>query len=138
LQICQFRQYYYDEKLDKFNCTKCRGSRQSSNPATRDVRAGVLFNYPDIYHQYNRDKNGKKFRSDVSVNSSKFLWWICSKGHSWQACVIERTIGDIKHCPKCDPNSWKRKAKKNVNVKKGLQDKINRGQKIIYKPWSEK
>ena len=137
LQIVKFRQSSYDYKLDKMICAKCDLKRRTLNPSNDDVRAGVLFNFPDIHYQYDRAKNGKVLRSDVSANSTKLVWWICNKGHSWQSHIKERTYGDIKHCPKCDPDSWKRKAKKNVDIIKGSKNKINKG-KVFYKPWSEK
>ena len=111
LQIVQFRQHSYDEKLDKMICEKCNFSRRNLNPKRRDLIAGVLHNYPDIYYQYDKVKNGNILRSDISTNSKKFVWWICAKGHSWQTHIWERTNGNIKHCPKCDPDSWKRKTK---------------------------
>lgn len=137
LQIVQFRQHCYDYKLDKMICEKCDGSRRTLNPIRDDVRAGVSFNFPDIYYQYDKSKNGNILRSDISANSTKFVWWICNKGHSWQSHIRERTYGDIKHCPKCDPDSWKRKAKKNVDIIKGSKNKINT-EKVLYKPWSER
>lgn len=137
LQIVQFRQNSYDYKLDKMICEKCDGSRRALNPIRADVRAGVSHNFPDIYYQYDKSKNGNILRSDISANSTRFVWWICNKGHSWQSHIRERTYGDIKHCPKCDPGSWKRKAKKNVDIIKGSKNKIHRG-KVFYRPWSEK
>ena len=112
LRIVQFRQHSYDEKLDKMKCTRCDLSRRSMNP-TKDVKNGVLHNYPNIYYQYDKKKNGKVLRSDVSYQSNKYVWWKCDRDNSsWQAHIWQRTVGDIKHCPKCEPISWKRTAKK--------------------------
>lgn len=127
MQIVQFRQHSYDYKLDKIKCAKCGLQRKyinptrNFNPIRKDLIAGVLHNYPDIHYQYDKIKNGieTRLRSDISINSQKFLWWICVKDHSWQAHIWERTIGNIKHCPKCDPESWKRKAEKTI-VKKNI------------------
>jgi len=112
MQIVQFRQHSYDYKLDKIKCYKCFSI---TNPKTKDVINGILANHRDIYYQYDKIKNNSSLRSDVSPNSTKFVWWICAKSHSWQSHIWERTIGDIKHCPECDPGSWKRKPKKIID-----------------------
>ena len=41
-----------------------------------------------------------------------------------KSCQLLPFQRDIKHCPKCDPGSWKRKAKKNVDIIKGSKNKI--------------
>lgn len=36
---------------------------------------------------------------DVLPNSHRKVWWICSKGHEWQAAVSTRNGGN--KCPYC-------------------------------------
>lgn len=43
-------------------------------------------------------KNLKK-PSDYYSGSQKKVWWICSKGHEWEAAILNRTYGS--GCPYC-------------------------------------
>ncbi|MFA5056227.1 MAG: zinc-ribbon domain-containing protein [Dehalococcoidia bacterium] len=55
---------------------------------------------PKLAKQWHPNKNGNLKASDVSSRSNKKVWWICSKGHEWQAVVYSRTsLGS--GCPYC-------------------------------------
>ena len=49
--------------------------------------------------EWNYQKNGNLTPDDVSVRSGKKVWWICKKGHEWQAMVASRFAGS--GCPFC-------------------------------------
>ena len=49
--------------------------------------------------QWNYKKNVGVLPSDVAVNSNKKYWWICEKGHEWEANVNSRNRGN--GCPVC-------------------------------------
>jgi hypothetical protein len=58
-----------------------------------------------------KEWNNKKnhiFPTDVTPNSGKKVWWICSEGHEWQAIIQNRNRGN--GCPECAKE--KRKADK--------------------------
>ena len=55
--------------------------------------------YPDIALEWNYQKNGKLKPDVVSFGSDKKVWWVCSKGHEWQATIANRTFG--YGCPVC-------------------------------------
>ena len=66
----------------------------------------VLMGYNDLQtinlilaNEWNYEKNGELMPSDVTPNSSKIVWWKCSKGHEWQATVVDRKSGG--GCPFC-------------------------------------
>ena len=66
----------------------------------------VLMGYNDLQtinlilaNEWNYEKNGELMPSDVTPNSSKIVWWKCSKGHEWQATVVDRKNG--RGCPFC-------------------------------------
>ena len=40
-----------------------------------------------LANEWNYEKNGELMPSDVTPNSSKIVWWKCSKGHEWQATI---------------------------------------------------
>ncbi|MBR6046111.1 MAG: zinc-ribbon domain-containing protein [Ruminococcus sp.] len=54
---------------------------------------------PDIAKQWNYDKNGALSPSDFLSNSNKQVWWVCEKGHEWQAKINNRVNGT--GCPIC-------------------------------------
>lgn len=54
---------------------------------------------PDVAEEWNHDKNGDVNASDVLPGSHKKVWWICSKGHEWEAEIKSRCNGN--NCPYC-------------------------------------
>jgi Probable Zinc-ribbon domain len=75
-----------------YGCPYCSGRR-----ATKDH--SLQTKYPDLAAQWHPAKNGGLLPTDVSPRSSKKRWWICGKGHEWEAIVSNRTEG--KGCPYC-------------------------------------
>lgn len=60
-------------------------------------------NRPDIAKQWHPSKNGALLPSNVITGSGKKVWWICEKGHEWEARILDRTRLDGKEtgCPYC-------------------------------------
>ncbi len=56
--------------------------------------------YPEIAKEWHPTKNGELHPSDVAAHSHKNAWWICEKGHVWQATVLNRTSNGTD-CPYC-------------------------------------
>ena len=54
---------------------------------------------PALVAEWNYEKNNGLTPVDVMPNSSKKVWWRCSKGHEWQARVADRNKG--RGCPYC-------------------------------------
>ena len=54
---------------------------------------------PILAKEWNYDKNIGLTPSDVTPNSNKKVWWICSKGHEWEAPICNRNKG--VGCPYC-------------------------------------
>ena len=54
---------------------------------------------PDLLKEWDCEKNIIK-PSEILCNSTKKVWWICSKGHSWKAQVRNRTSKN-EGCPIC-------------------------------------
>lgn len=59
----------------------------------------LLALYPDIAKQWNYDKNGSLKPEFVTSQSRKKVWWICDKGHEWEATISNRVNG--RGCPVC-------------------------------------
>lgn len=54
---------------------------------------------PHIAKEWNYKKNGNLTPSDIFPNTNKKVWWLCNKGHEWQANIQPRTKG--VGCPYC-------------------------------------
>lgn len=56
--------------------------------------------HPDLAHQWHPEKNGSLTPFDLVAGSHRKVWWICDKGHAWQAMVLSRVSGGAG-CPVC-------------------------------------
>ncbi|MBE6565331.1 MAG: hypothetical protein E7655_08675 [Ruminococcaceae bacterium] len=54
---------------------------------------------PALAKEWNYARNSGLTPIDVMPNSSKKVWWKCSKGHEWQASIAHRNDGCA--CPYC-------------------------------------
>lgn len=54
---------------------------------------------PNLAMEWNYDKNGSLTPEQFSVGSNRNVWWMCSKGHEWQASISSRAKG--VGCPAC-------------------------------------
>ena len=78
-----------------YNCPFC---------SSHKVLAGfndLATKHPDVAKEWHPTKNGSLTPCEVSASSKKKAWWICSKGHEWQAAIGSRT--DLRAgCPICN------------------------------------
>jgi len=62
----------------------------------------TLEDYPKLVSEFHPTKNGDASPKDFTRGSSKRVWWICSKGHEWEAIIANRThINNPTNCPYC-------------------------------------
>ncbi|MCH9704180.1 MAG: zinc-ribbon domain-containing protein, partial [Chlamydiae bacterium] len=55
--------------------------------------------------QWDESKNGEL--KDQTCGSSKVVWWLCKKGHEWQASILSRCRSEkLSVCPKCKPRRY--------------------------------
>ena len=54
---------------------------------------------PDLAREWHPAKNGGLTPRDVTPGSHKKAWWVCGKGHEWEAAVVSRNYGS--GCPFC-------------------------------------
>lgn len=54
---------------------------------------------PRLAAQWHPTKNGALTPWEVRPGSHKKVWWVCEKGHEWQALVMARNAGE--GCPVC-------------------------------------
>lgn len=64
-----------------------------------EKRNSLAVAYPSLATEWNYSKNGNLKPEYVSSKSNKKVWWVCSKGHEWQATIYSRTSGT--NCPFC-------------------------------------
>lgn len=50
--------------------------------------------------QWHPAKNGALTPQQIAYGSTRKVWWICAKGHIWQAAVNTRTANHTD-CPYC-------------------------------------
>ncbi len=63
---------------------------------------------PILAKEWNYERNGNLNPKDFTANSGQKVWWICSKGHEWQAKISNRNNGN--GCPICYQNKRKHKS----------------------------
>ncbi|MGI1813943.1 zinc-ribbon domain-containing protein [Priestia sp. TGN 0903] len=73
-------------------CPYCTGHKVSKENS-------LMKKNPEISDQWHPSKNNSLTPEQVSVKSSKKVWWICKEGHEWCTAVSERTRG--YGCPFC-------------------------------------
>ena len=54
---------------------------------------------PKLARQWHPKKNGNLSPKDVTLYSTRKVWWICDRGHEWQAIISNRSRG--RGCPFC-------------------------------------
>ncbi|WP_162990437.1 zinc-ribbon domain-containing protein [Mesobacillus foraminis] len=54
---------------------------------------------PTLASEWHSEKNGTITPHDVTSGSGKKAWWLCEKGHEWEAVIASRNNG--RGCPKC-------------------------------------
>ena len=59
----------------------------------------LLLHNPEVANEWNYEKNGELCPENFAPNSSKKVWWKCSKGHEWQSAISRRQSGS--GCPYC-------------------------------------
>jgi hypothetical protein len=82
-----------DRKLGKVGCPYCRGKRPIVG------QTDLASNYPSLAEQWHPDLNGDLRPQQVMPRSQKKVWWICDRGHSWDAVIKSRVNG--AGCPVC-------------------------------------
>lgn len=55
--------------------------------------------FPEIAKEWDYTKNKKNNPKSMTTSSNQKIWWICSKGHSYECTIQHRTNGD--NCPYC-------------------------------------
>lgn len=76
-----------------YGCPYCCGHKASKEN-------NLFLCFPDLVKEWDYEKNTISPK-EVTKKSEKRVWWVCEKGHSWNA-----RVGQRKGCPECYKNSW--------------------------------
>jgi hypothetical protein len=68
----------------------------------------LSFLNPELSKEWHYAKNGALTPDDVTCGSGEIVWWLCKKGHEWEASIYTRNQGYGK-CPECRKESRKKK-----------------------------
>lgn len=91
---CRFEwQRSIKDMVNRTNCPKCIGKQLI--PGFNDL----LTTNPNLAKEWHPIKNGKTQPNMVKEGSNKKAWWICDKGHEWEAVINSRSQG--RGCPIC-------------------------------------
>ena len=77
-------------------CPYCAG--QKTIIGVNDLESWCVENAPGLLDEWDYEKN-TFLPSEVAITSNKKVWWICSKGHEWEAVIANRVHGT--KCPIC-------------------------------------
>lgn len=75
-------------------CPVC--ANREIRPAENDLAA----QFPELAAQWHPHRNGNLTPDKIAPGSNRRVWWICGKGHEWQAAVASRVSGG-SGCPVC-------------------------------------
>lgn len=76
-------------------CPYCSKKNRRTLPGTNDLTTLR----PDLAAQWHPTKNSPLTPEMVTSKSNKKVWWLCEKGHEWEAIIANRVNG--KGCPYC-------------------------------------
>ncbi len=63
-----------------------------------EKQRSLLIQNPEVASEWHPTKNGKLLPENVTYKSNKRVWWMCSKGHEWEAMISSRIETG---CPIC-------------------------------------
>ena len=84
-------------RTDGKGCPYCSGNKVGFGNDLKTIS-------PDVASEWDYEKNHPKRPEHFVNGSNKRAWWVCSKGHGWDAVIGSRT-GNGRGCPLCTNQS---------------------------------
>jgi very-short-patch-repair endonuclease/uncharacterized Zn-finger protein len=78
-------------------CPYCAGQKTGSDN-------NLAFLNPTLANEWHPTKNGELTPNMVTLSSHKKAWWVCGKGHEWEAVIYSRKN---RGCPYCAGKRFK-------------------------------
>ena len=91
-------------KSRKYNhgCPYCSSTNKKAIKGINDLVSWCTENNKlYILEEWDYEKNSGQNPNQYTFGSHARIWWKCSKGHSWQAVIKERTKLNGNTCPEC-------------------------------------
>lgn len=100
----QFKIWWKCDKGHEWQATIASRTQGNGCPycSNQKVLAGyndLVTTNPSLASEWHPTKNGSLNPKDFTANSGKKVWWMCEKGHEWQAIIANRNKGT--NCPIC-------------------------------------
>ncbi|ROR28511.1 putative zinc ribbon protein [Mobilisporobacter senegalensis] len=89
---------YISARMKGSGCPLCLKNQLSKKLSIPTKGNSLAEFYPQIAAQWNYNKNNGLQPSEVSRRSGKKVWWICEKGHEWEATVTSRQKAGCPYC----------------------------------------
>jgi uncharacterized Zn-finger protein len=89
------------------------------------VGNSIFETHPQLLKEWNNEKNLKLSPKNFTKYSGIKVWWICDKGHEWEATIGSRTQGS--KCPYCS----------GLKTIQGLNDLASKNP-VLLKEWNYK
>ncbi len=93
-----------DLRAKGIGCPKCGYTTKMQATRASNVRKekrDLVSCFPKIAAEWDYDKNQGLNPIELSPGSNHKVWWICSRGHSYQAWINDRTGKRKTGCPYC-------------------------------------
>ena len=91
----------------------------------RKYKAPLTQTHPEVAAQWSPRNTIKP--EEITRGADKKVWWICEKGHEWEALIYNRTGSRKSGCPYCSGH----------RVLKGIND-LSTAHPELVKQWSDK
>ena len=79
-------------RVNGVGCAYCSGRRAHKENCLATLN-------PKLAKEWHPTKNDSLTPENITLGSEKKVWWLCKKGHEWQATVVNRNKG--RGCPYC-------------------------------------
>lgn len=96
--ICHVCGYHWISLVS--NRSRGRGCRRCAGKVLTPEKSLAVVN-PQVAAQWDYKKNSPLTPNDVFAGSNDSAFWLCEKGHSWEAIICSRTKGQKNGCPYC-------------------------------------
>jgi hypothetical protein len=84
-------------------CPACANVRHGQRLGERNQRVEpdrtLAVRHPALFRELHPTRNGAVDTYGLAAGSARIVWWLCPKGHEWQARVVNRSAGT--GCPAC-------------------------------------
>lgn len=87
-------------RADGSGCKACATEAAALAYSTPKVGQSLAECDSEIAAQWHPTRNGDRTAADVTVSSGRKAWWLCARGHEWEAMISNRST-KARGCPQC-------------------------------------